>query len=111
VESTHPSTWPDVAVVMAVRNGAAYIAQAARSILEQSYPGSLEFIVAVGPSTDETEPIARALATKDARVTVIPNPEGTTPVGLNRAIASSDRRSSSPSPASSGQSTPIVSRA
>lgn len=79
-------TWPDVSVVMVVRNEALHLAEAVGSVLEQDYPGRLSVAVAVGPSTDGTEHVAADLAAKDPRVLVVDNPTGRTPAGLNAAV-------------------------
>jgi glycosyltransferase involved in cell wall biosynthesis len=78
-----------VSVVMPARNAQATIAAAVASALSQDYPGTLEVIVAEGQSHDQTRSILEVLTTEDDRVRVIDNPAGTTPAGLNRAIAAS----------------------
>jgi glycosyltransferase involved in cell wall biosynthesis len=57
--------------------------------LAQRYAGALEVILALGPSTDKTNEIATALATRDPRVVLVDNPTGRTAAALNRAIAAS----------------------
>ncbi len=84
-----PRSLPGVSVVMPVLNEERHLAQAVRSILAQDYSGNWDVIVALGPSTDRTNEIARDLATADPRVTSVPNPTGRTPNGLNAAIAAS----------------------
>lgn len=79
--------WPPVAVVMVVRNEARMLRETLASVLEQDYPGPLEVVIAVGPSTDKTEKVAAELAAKDPRVTLVSNPSGWTPAGLNAAVA------------------------
>jgi glycosyltransferase involved in cell wall biosynthesis len=54
--------------------------------MEQDYPGGFELILAVGPSRDRTEQIARALAAADSRITVVPNPSGKISSAMNVAI-------------------------
>jgi glycosyltransferase involved in cell wall biosynthesis len=83
-ESSH--AWPDVSVILTVINEAAHLRSSIEAILNSGYPGDLEIAIAVGPSLDETEKIARDLA-KDSRIKVIENPTGRTPDGLNAAIA------------------------
>jgi glycosyltransferase involved in cell wall biosynthesis len=51
---------PLVSVIMAVRNGARFIAAALRSVLDQDYP-SIEVIVVDGRSTDASRAIAGAI--------------------------------------------------
>jgi glycosyltransferase involved in cell wall biosynthesis len=88
VVEQHP--WPAVAVVMVVRDEALHLEEAVRAILAQDYPGELRVAEAVGPSKDGTEHVAAALAAADARVTVVPNPTGRTPAGLNAAVEATD---------------------
>jgi glycosyltransferase involved in cell wall biosynthesis len=83
------TTWPAVSVIMPVLNEQRHLAEAARSILAQDYPGELELVIALGPSRDRTMAIAERLATEDPRVIVVPNPSGRTPHGLNIAIKAS----------------------
>ena len=77
---------PDVAVVVPVRNGAATLADAVASVLAQEFDGTLEVCIAVGPSDDRTREVADGLADSDRRVSVVDNPAGVTPAGLNAAI-------------------------
>ena len=79
--------WPDVDVVMPIRNEAPYLVDALAAIRAQNYPGTLSVFMAVGPSSDETEEVAARLAETDTNTTVVPNPTGRTPAGLNAAIA------------------------
>ncbi|HYY19928.1 MAG TPA: glycosyltransferase family 2 protein [Streptosporangiaceae bacterium] len=83
---TPGTDWPAVSVVMPVRNEERHLAEAVRHILEQDYPGELELVLAVGPSKDRTEAIAAQLATDNPHVTVVPNPTGKIPSGVNAAI-------------------------
>ena len=71
---------------MPVRNEERYLAESVARVLGQDYPGPLELVLAVGPSADRTEQIARELATADPRVTVAVNPAGKIPAALNVAI-------------------------
>ncbi len=84
--SSPDTEWPPVSVVMPVRNEARHLPEAARHILEQDYPGELELVLAVGPSRDRTLAIAEQLATDNPHVTVVPNPTGKIPSGVNAAI-------------------------
>ncbi|MBL1066254.1 glycosyltransferase family 2 protein [Streptomyces sp. 7-21] len=74
---------------MPVLNEERHLREAVRHILEQDYPGELEVVIALGPSTDRTDEIAAALVAEDPRVRTVPNPTGKTPAGLNAAIAAS----------------------
>lgn len=82
-------TWPAVSVVMPVLNEERHLASAVRHVLAQDYPGELEIVLAVGPSTDRTREVAAEIAAADARVKVVDNPTGRTPAGLNAAIDAS----------------------
>lgn len=79
--------WPAVAVVMPIRNEATHLEAAITAILDQCYRGPLEICLAVAPSDDDTDTIAAELAARDPRITVVANPAGITPAGLNAAIA------------------------
>lgn len=78
-----------VSVVMPVLNEARHLADSVRMVLGQDWPGELELVLALGPSTDETDEIAAGLSAADPRVRTVPNPSGRTPEGLNAAIAAS----------------------
>lgn len=80
------TTRPPVIVFTAVRNEERDLARALDTVLAQDYPGPLVVSVAVGPSSDETAQIARAVASRDPRVVVSDNPTGLTPQGLNIAV-------------------------
>jgi glycosyltransferase involved in cell wall biosynthesis len=72
-----------------VLNEERHLAAAVRSVLAQDYPGPLEVVVALGPSTDRSDEVAAGLAEADSRVRTVRNPTGRTPEGLNAAIAAS----------------------
>src|SRR5450755_961590 len=78
--------WPPVSVVMAVRNKARHLAESVRHILQQDYPGEIELVLAVGPSRDRTLVIAEKLAADNSHITVVANPAGRIPSGVNAAI-------------------------
>lgn len=82
-------SFPAISVIMPVLNEEAHLADAVNSVLEQNYPGDFELLLALGPSTDETNAIAAGIAKKDKRVRLIDNPRGLTTVGLNEAIRQS----------------------
>jgi succinoglycan biosynthesis protein ExoA len=73
---------------MPVRNEARHLADSVRHILQQDYPGEIELVLAVGPSRDRTLVIAEKLAADNPHVTVVPNPTGKIPSGVNAAIKS-----------------------
>ena len=78
---------PRLSVIMPVRDEADHLEDAVAAVLAQRYPGELQLVLAVAPSTDGSESIARRLAEADPLITVVDNPAGTTPAALNRAIA------------------------
>lgn len=84
---------PDVSVIMPVLNEERYLRTSVRHILEQDYSGELEVVIALGPSTDDTDRIAAELVAETAsgsrRVRTVANPTGRTPAGLNAAIEAS----------------------
>lgn len=81
--------FPGVSYVMPVLNEAKYLEDAVSSILKQDYPGNKELVLALGPSVDETDVIARRLAANDSRIVLVQNPRGRTPIGLNLAVKAS----------------------
>jgi succinoglycan biosynthesis protein ExoA len=83
-----PATLPAVSVVMPVRNEEKHLAESVAAVLGQDYPGGFELVLAVGPSRDRTEAIARELAAADRRITVVPNPTGQIASAMNAAIKS-----------------------
>jgi succinoglycan biosynthesis protein ExoA len=82
---------PAVSVVMCVLNESRHIEHAVRGALDQDYPGELELVVALGPSTDDTDAIVARLAQSEPRLRWVrnPSPTGATPAGLNAAIRAS----------------------
>ena len=81
--------WPAVSVVMTVLNEARHLADSVSRILAQEYAGELELVIALGPSKDATDRIARKLAFEDSRIKLVGNPTGRTPAGLNAAVLAS----------------------
>lgn len=71
---------------MPVRDEGKHLADSVARVLGQDYPGGFELVLAVGPSRDRTERIARELAAADARITVVPNPSGKISSAMNVAI-------------------------
>jgi succinoglycan biosynthesis protein ExoA len=72
---------------MPALNEERHLEAAIRRVLDQEYPGELEVIVVVGPSSDRTREIADALASADPRIQVAENPAARTPSALNLGIA------------------------
>ena len=76
---------PKVSVIMPVLNEEHHLASAVKSVLAQNFDG--ELLIALGPSTDDTNRVAEELAKADARVRLVPNPRGLTTVAMNTCIA------------------------
>jgi hypothetical protein len=71
---------------MPVRNEERHLAESVKHVLGQDYPGEFEIVLAVGPSADRTEQIARDLAAAEPRLSVVANPAGQIPAALNIAL-------------------------
>lgn len=78
---------PPVSVVIPVLNEGRHLRDAVGQVLAQAYAGDLEVVLALGPSTDDTDAVASALVASDPRVRTVSNPSGRTPSALNAAIA------------------------
>lgn len=72
---------------MPVLNESRHLAESVAAVAGQDYPGPLQIALALGPSTDDTDQVARRLAADDERIRLVPNPTGRTPAGLNAALA------------------------
>lgn len=81
--------FPGVSYVMPVLNEADYLEEAVSSILAQEYAGEKEVVLALGPSTDSTNDVAKLLSESDSRIVLVDNPLGRTPIALNLAIRAS----------------------
>ena len=87
-DQLRPTVTPFVTVVIPVRNEGAFIASLIDAVFAQDYPADrLEVIVADGMSTDETRAVLAGLQEKYPGLTVVDNPAGIVPTGLNLAIA------------------------
>src|ERR1700735_85367 len=80
------ATIEPISVVMPVLNEARYLAESVRCVLCQDYPGDLELILALGPSSDNTTELAKRIAAGDPRVILVDNPGGQRAAALNAAI-------------------------
>jgi glycosyltransferase involved in cell wall biosynthesis len=74
-------------VIMPVINEEQHLADSVNRILAQEYAGSINVVIAVGPSKDRTRAVADELQRSSDHVIVVDNPSGRTPAGLNAAIA------------------------
>ena len=82
------ASWPDgVSVIMPVLNEERHLSESVTGILSQDWDGPLEIVLALGPSTDRTDEVARRLQALDDRIVLVGNPSGRTPSALNAAIA------------------------
>lgn len=88
-DAVSPPRRPRVSVIMPVLDEERHLAAAVRQVLDQDWTGDLEVVLALGPSRDRTDDVARHLADEDQRVTLVRNPSGRTPDALNAAIAGS----------------------
>jgi len=79
---------PRISVVMAVRDGAAFLAQAVNSILTQTLADH-ELIVVDDGSVDATPALLAGFAARDRRVRVLKQPPAGLIMALNRGIAES----------------------
>ena len=84
------SPLPSVSVILPVLNEERHLESAVLSILSQDYRGIFEVILAIGPSHDRTEEIAKKLVASDSRVVIVQNPTGRTAAGLNLALKKSN---------------------
>ncbi|WP_394826573.1 glycosyltransferase family 2 protein [Pendulispora albinea] len=81
---------PFVSIVIPCLNEEAYLEECLRSLLEQDYPKDrMEILVADGMSIDKTREILEHVASEDARVRLIDNPDRIQAAGLNAAIRAS----------------------
>lgn len=78
---------PGVSVILPILNEERDLRECISAILQQKYDGKLEVILALGPSNDNTNQIAKSLAQSDARIKLVENPTGKTAAALNLAIA------------------------
>jgi len=76
-----------ISVFMPILDEEKHLAESVRAILAQEYDGPLEVVLAIGPCHDRTWDVARELADADDRITLVENPTGRTPDGLNAALA------------------------
>ncbi len=84
---TTPDPTTPVSVIMPVLNEEDYLGAAVAAVLAQDHQGPIQLVLALGPSRDQTSQVARSMAEKDSRITLVENPSGRTPAGLNLAIA------------------------
>ena len=81
-----PAKHPAVSVILPVLNEEDHLESAVGSVLAQKYPGDIEILLALGPSKDNTDAVARKMAKADSRIRLVENPAGLTTVGMNKCI-------------------------
>src|SRR4051812_45608047 len=64
---------PKVSVVMPVRDGERFLAEAVESVLAQTY-SAFQFVIVDDGSTDRTPEMLRDYADRDERVVLVPGP-------------------------------------
>ena len=80
---------PAVSVVVPARDCAPLLPGCLAAIESQTYPGPLDVTVALAPSHDGTEQVLAGASLK-VPLKLVENPAGTTPAGLNIAVAASN---------------------
>jgi succinoglycan biosynthesis protein ExoA len=75
---------------MPLLNEERHLEDAVGAVVAQGYPGQIQVVLAVGPGHDDTLAVARRLAERDPRITVVENPSGRTPEALNLAVAAAE---------------------
>lgn len=80
--------YPDVSILLPIRNEQTYIADCLRAIFRQDYPHEkMEILIADGNSTDETLSIINRLSAESSiPISVLNNPHRIVPTGLNILI-------------------------
>jgi succinoglycan biosynthesis protein ExoA len=78
-----------VSIVLCVLDEQRHLREAVAHALDQDHPGPLELVIALGPSRDRTDEIVAELSATDPRIRSVrnPDPAGSTPAGLNAALA------------------------
>jgi hypothetical protein len=82
----------DISVLTPVLNDEEHIIKAADSMLDQRFPGTVEFLFIDGGSDDRTMDLLLELQREDPRVRILPNPERSTPAALNIGLAAARGR-------------------
>ena len=77
---------PKVAVVIPAKNAEKTLEKAFISVLNQKINEPIEICIAIAPSEDLTLDVAKKIETNNENVTLVENPSGKTPAGLNLAI-------------------------
>jgi glycosyltransferase involved in cell wall biosynthesis len=78
-----------VAIIVPVLNEEKHLAEVYEAIKMQSYKNITSIVFSLGPSTDNTNSVAKSLASVDSRIILVDNPTGKTPTAMNLGIANS----------------------
>lgn len=81
---------PRVGVIMPLLDEERHLVEAVEAIRAQDYPGPVQIVLALGPSSDRTSAIAAGLVAADPRIRTVDSPSGRTPASLNAALAGLD---------------------
>ena len=79
-------SYPAVSVIMPILNEERHLASAVERVFNQDYQGEVELILALGPSKDKTNQVAKSLSQSYSKIMLVDNPSGKTPAALNLAI-------------------------
>lgn len=74
-------------MILSVLNEELHLRETLAAVLSQDWAGGLQVVIALGPSVDRTDEIARDIARENPQVELVQNPSGHTPDGLNTALA------------------------
>ena len=77
---------PTVSVVMSVRNGETFLAEAIKSILNQTFR-DFEFVIVDDGSTDRTPELLQQFQQQDRRIRVMARKKRGIPISVNEAIS------------------------
>ena len=80
----------DISFVMPVLNEEQYLEAAVKSVFDQDVPGEMELVLALGPSSDSTNDVAKKLKRKyGVKLQLVSVPRANTSTQLNAAIEKS----------------------
>lgn len=78
-----------VAIIIPILNEEKHLADVYAAIKKQTYKNITSIVFSLGPSTDNTNSVAKSLASEDSRIILVDNPSGRTPTAMNLGIANS----------------------
>lgn len=79
---------PSVTIAIPTFNEETNIARVLQGFLNSGYKNIVQILVADGGSSDKTREIVAEFSAKDARISLVPNPDKIQALGLNRALES-----------------------